>query len=421
MKKLFCVVLLAGLVLGLGMRAAAAELTLDENALISGMDCSWYQGYTPEIRSNAMTICLPLRGEDWAGDITVSLALEDPHVFLLSSQPLEVTVTPREGLYSVKLTLYLQRSRRNGDYPAVITIRGADNAGREKTQTMPYTIRIRDGYASHETLEPVIRDVQAQLDVGSSGSLRFTLTNPTSTIALSEGKLTVTEQTGAVLMAGASRLDIPELLPGQSIQVTVPMTVQADAPVRVHTLGLKLDYQALGKQASWEQQLALPVTQAIRLEQGGAELPSAIAGELGTLSLPLMNLGRGELRNVMAKLQVPGVVDGQSVLVGALPPGDTGLAKVTFTPPLDAAGIHPGTVTISCEDAYGNPFSRELEVCLTVEAPLPPAEELLPEEPEGPNLWTVVLILLCILLLAALIIQGVLLTGRLHRLEEERL
>ena len=97
----------------------------------------------------------------------------------------------------------------------------------------------------------------------------------------------------------------------------------------------------------------MPVTQAIRLEQGGVQLPVAIAGELGNMTLPLMNMGKGELQNVLVKLEMDGVLDAQSVLVGTMAAGETKQAKLTFTPRLDSVGTHSGTVTVTCEDAYG--------------------------------------------------------------------
>ena len=59
----------------------------------------------------------------------------------------------------MKLSLALERYRRNGDFPATITIKGTNENGKEIVETMPYVIRIRDGYGSHETMEPVITDV----------------------------------------------------------------------------------------------------------------------------------------------------------------------------------------------------------------------------------------------------------------------
>ena len=408
MRKLICILIA---VLIFAAHVCAAEV--DQYATISGIGKSWYQGYEPTVKNNTMTIYLPIK-TDLEGPITVSIALTDPNVYLLSAQPKSVTVSEKDGIYPVKLTLTLQKDRRNGDYPAVITLKSG-----EKTETLPYTIRIRDGRGSHEALSPVISDVTGNLDVGGTGSVSMTITNPTSTLSLTDGVLTITDPTGEVLMTDSDRFPIPEVLPGEAITVTVPMTVLGNAAIRVHTLNLKLSYEVCGTEKTWEEAFTVPVTQAIRLEHGDAQLPPAIAGELGNLTLPLMNMGKGELNNVLVKLETP-AANAQSVLVGTIAPGETKQAQLSFTAFADHVGTHSGTLTISCEDAYGNLFEETMEVTLTVDEPLPEITEEVPEK-EKSNPATILLGILCVLLIAGLITQHMILTGKIHKLEEERL
>ena len=421
MRKTICIFLTMLLVLSMSVTAFAAEFEIDQHSTIDGMSRSWYQGYAPSISYHKMTICLPIRAESCPGDITVSLALDDSNVFVLSGEPNEVTVSPKNGIYPVKLVLPLEQYRRNGDYPATITIKGIDGNGKEIVETMPYIIRIRDGYGSHESMEPVITDVVGSLDVGTAGSLSLTITNPTTTQSIMDSEITVTDSTGEILMTGSNRFSVPEILPGKSEVVTIPMTVKGNASISPHTLEVKFSYKVLGKDAEWKETFTVPVTQSIRLEQGGVQLPTAIAGELGNMTLPLMNMGKGELRNVLVKLEADGVLDAQSVLVGTMAAGETKQAKLTFTPKLDSVGTHSGTVTITCEDAYGNTFSQTLEVTLTVDEPIPEAELEPEEEKEKMSAGTIVLIILCVALAAGLVAQGTILTKKIHTLEEERL
>ena len=409
------------LVLSMSVTTLAAEFEIDQHAEIDGMSRSWYQGYEPTISYHTMTLCLPIRAEGYTGDITVSIALDDPDVFLLTSEPKTVTVSPEDGIYPVKLSLALERYRRNGDYPATITIKGTDGNGKEIVETIPYVIRIRDGYGSHETMEPMISDVTPDLNVGSEGSLSLTITNPTTTQSIMDGEITVTDSSGEILMSGSNRFVIPEILPGKSETVTIPMTVKGNAAISQHTLEVKLSYSCLGKAAEWKESFTVPVTQAIRLEQGGVQLPTAIAGELGNMTLPLMNMGKGELRNVLVKLEMEGVLDAQSVLVGTMAAGESKQAKLTFIPKLDSVGTHSGTVTITCEDAYGNAFTQTLDVSLTVDEPIPEVDLQKEEEKEKVSTGTIVLIILCVVLAVGLVVQGVILTKKIHKLEEERL
>ena len=421
MRKTICIFLTMLLVLSMSATAFAAEFEIDQHSTIDGMSRSWYQGYAPSISYHKMTLCLPIRAESCVGEITVSLALDDPNVFVLSGEPKEVTVSPKDGIYPVKLPLALECYRRNGDFPATITIKGIDEAGKEILETIPYVIRIRDGYGSHESMEPMISDVIGDLNVGSDGSLSLTITNPTTTQSIMDGEITVTDSSGEILMSGSNRFSVPEILPGKSETVSIPMTVKGNAAISQHTLEVKLSYSCLGKSAEWTESFTVPVTQVIRLEQGGVQLPTAIAGELGNMTLPLMNMGKGELRNVLVKLEADGVLDAQSVLVGTMAAGESKQAKLTYTPKLDSVGTHSGTVTITCEDAYGNTFSQTLDVTLTVDEPIPEAELEPEEEKEKMSTGTIVLIILCVALVAGLVVQGTILTKKIHTLEEERL
>ena len=421
MKRVTCFLLTMLLVLSMSVTTLAAEFEIDQHAEIDGMSRSWYQGYEPTISYHTMTLCLPIRAEGYTGDITVSIALDDPDVFLLTSEPKTVTVSPEDGIYPVKLSLALERYRRNGDFPATITIKGTNENGKEIVETMPYVIRIRDGYGSHETMEPMISDVTPDLNVGSDGSLTLTITNPTTTQSIMDGVITVTDASGEMLMSGSNRVQVNEILPGKFETVTIPMIVKGNASISQHTVEVKFSYKVLDKDTEWKETFTVPVTQAIRLEQGGVLLPTAIAGELSNMTLPLMNMGKGELQNVLVKLEMDGVLDAQSVLVGTMAAGETKQAKLTFTPKLDSVGTHSGTVTITCEDAYGNTFTQTLAVNLTVDEPIPEVELQQVEEKEKMSTGTIVLIVICVLLAAGLVVQGTILTKKIHKLEEERL
>ena len=255
--------------------------------------------------------------------------------------------------------------------------------------------------------------------MGTNGSHNLTITNPTSTLSLMDGVLTITDSAGEVVMTGSDRFLIPEILPGEAVTVSVPMTVLGNAAIRVHTLNLKLSYEVCGTEKTWEEAFTVPVTQAIRLEHGEVQLPPAIAGELGNLTLPLMNMGKGELSNVLVKLEAS-AANSQSVLVGSIAPGESKQAQLTFTAFADHVGTHSGTVTVLCEDAYGNTYEERMEVTLTVEEPLPELTEELPEEEKIAPV-AVFLAILTVLLIAGLIAQHLLLTAKIHKLEEDRL
>ena len=368
-----------------------------------------------------LTICLPVRSETTAGKITASLTLDNPDLLLFRGQPGTVTVSARNGMYPVKITVPLSQSRRNGDYPAKILITGKNENGAAISETIPYVLRIRDGQENPETVCPEIT-ASGELTVGQECILRLTVSNPTTALSMTDCVLTVTDAAGDVLMSGSNRLSFGEVLPGTNADVEVPVTVKGKAAVELHSLSLKLTYQVLGEEKTWEETIAYPVTQEIRLEQGEITMPSStIQGELTTLSVPLMNMGKGDICNAMVSLEIPELIQRQSVLVGTIEPGATGQAKLSFTPPKDALGDFSGRVTFSCEDAYGNGEQWEVPVDITVEAAKPMEAGKTQEKKETPAWLLPGVCVLCVLLLVGMLVQGSLLRSKLHKLEEERL
>lgn len=423
MKKMIHFLIAAAILSVLCIPVFADAFSLDEKAVMNGMDGrSWYQGYQPASQYGNYTICLPLRSDTAEGNIEVSLTLNDPDLYLFSRQPGTITVAPRNGIYPISITVPLVQNRRNGDYPASITINGQTAAGDPITQTIPHIIRIRDGYASSESLNPTIT-ASGSLQVGQNGTFLLTICNPTKTLSMTDCALSLSDASDEVLMIGPDIIALPEILPGETVTAKVPVTVKGNAAVEIHSFDVKLSYQVLGQTASWEQKISYPVTQEIRLEHGAISLPTtAIQGELTTLSVPLMNLGKGDICNAMVSLEFPWMTQRQSVLVGTIEPGATSQAKLTFAPSKDAIGNYSGTITISCEDRYGNTQERQIPADITIEAAKPHTEETSSEPVIRTPEWLLPAVsVLCVLLLAGIVLQGIVLRGKLHKLEEERL
>lgn len=423
MRKLRLILPLAALIFVLSCTAAAADFELDDKAVLYGMDGrSWYQGYTPSVQYSNFSICLPLRSEKASGEITASIVLDDPDLLLFRSQPGTIRISQKDGLYPVVLNIPLSQNRRNGDYAAKTLICGQTENGEPVTEVFPYVIRIRDGYSNPVALMPKI-EISGDLNVGEDCILNLTIQNPTKSLSMTDCELTLTDASGEILMSGSNRMALPEILPGQTTEASVPVTVKGNAAVEPHSLSLKLTYQVLGEDKTWEETITYPVSQEIRLEQGGITMPSsAIQGELTTLSVPLMNMGKGDICNAMVSLEFPELIPHQSVLVGTIEPGATGQAKLTFTPAKDALGDYSGMVTISCEDPYGNSQQRQIPVEITIEAAKPTEDGKTEEQKAASPGWLLPAVsILCVLLLAGILLQGMLLRAKLHRLEEDRL
>ena len=398
--------------------------TIDQRRVLQGMNRSWLQGYVPTVSGNKLSLVLPVLSDQAEGSIETELVMPDEAISPFKPQSMSVkTQRGESGLWAVRLNLELYADRRNGDYPCVIRITGQTQSGSFLKTEIPYTLRVRDGLPTQEALRVAIRDVDADLNVGEDGCIRAVLRNPCQTVAYEQPVLHITDPTGDIIPREVDVKYLPDLGPGESVQVEYPVAVLGKASVARHSLKFDLSWTALGQTVSQTESYMVPVRQEIRLEQGGLKMASStVAGDAVTLSLPLMNMGKADVVNVLATVSLPGITERQAVLVGTIAPGETRQAQITLHPGKDLSGDFTGSLTIEGTDNDGNPVSFSQPIQLTVERPLPAAAADSPaEEKEKPPLLLYGLGGGCGALLLSLILQGALLRRKIHHLEEEKL
>lgn len=402
-----------------------ADFEIDQRKVLQGMNRSWLQGYEPRISNNVLSLALPILSDQTEGQIETELVMPNEAVSPFKPQSMSVkTQRGESGLYAVRLNLAMYADRRNGDYPCVIRITGHAKSGKLLMSEIPYTLRVRDGLPTNETLRMAIHDVETDLNVGEDGCIRAVLRNPCQTVAYEQPVLHITDPTGDIIPREVDVLYLPDLAPGESVQVEYPVAVLGKASVARHSLKFDLSWTALGQNVSQTESYTAPVRQEIRLEQGGLKMASSmVAGDSFTISLPLMNMGRADIVNVLATVSLPGITERQAVLVGTIAPGETRQAQITLTTGKDVSGDFQGTLTVEGEDNDGNPVSFSLPVSLTVEKPVSQTattgETTLKDEKTP--LLVYGLAGGCGLFFAAFLLQGILLRRKIRRLEEEKL
>lgn len=426
-SKYFIAVLLTVLFLVpiFGAQAEDAPFTIDQDRILNGMNRSWLQGYEPSIYQNKWTLVLPILSEPAYGYIQTELIMADETLSPFKPQTMSVkTQRSESGIYAVRLPLELYADRNNGDYACTIRITGKTKFGDALSMEMPYTVRIRDGQPSREVMRVQITDVITNLRVGEDGTVTATLTNPCKTVTFEQPVLRISDSSREIIPQGADVLYLDDLTPGESRTVIFPMTVKPGAAVSHHILDFSLSWISLGKTVTQEESYTVPVTQEMRLENGGLKMAdSVIAGDSLTITLPLMNMGRADLINVLATVSLPGVTDKQSVLVGTITPGETRNAQITITPGKHVVGDFTGTITVEATDHDGNPTSFSLPLSLSVDAPViaTVADTTIAKEKEEPPYLTYGLAGGCGLLLLICIVQGIVLRRKIRKLEEDRL
>ena len=405
---------------------AEGSIALNETVVFGDMSCSWTQGYEPSISGNTLTVLLPLNATGISGSIKVELYADNASISPLKTQGVYTTAYRNEGgSYNATLKANLVKGRINGDYPCTLVFTAKDSTGNTVRGEHHFVLHIRDGRNPEETIRPVISDVKADFRVGEDCTLTAVFTNPSQYANLTGLTLRVTDASGDILPAGTDVILLPDMTAGAAQTISVPLKVKTNASISLHTLKFDLSWTSLDAAGTWSESFTLPVNQEIRLEHGGVQLATTILqSEMATLTVPVMNMGRSELSNVMATLSLPGITERQSVLVGTLAPGETKSAKITFIPGTDDLGLHQGTLTITGEDAYGNTASMTVQVETTVEEPvvITVNSEGMPEKEAQTSLWLVIALgASCGVLLLICIIQGAVLRKRIRKLEEERL
>ena len=426
-SKYFISVLLTVLFLVPIFHADAEEkpFLIDEDRVLNSMNRSWMQGYEPSIAQNRLTLVLPILSEEASGYIQTEIIMADAALSPFKPQTMSVkTQRSESGIYAVRLSLELYADRTNGDYACTIRITGKTKSGESLSMEMPYTIRIRDGQPSREVMRVQITDVVTDLKVGEDGSVTATLTNPCKTVTFEQPVIRISDSSREVIPQGADVLYLDDLKPGEIRTVTFPMSVKPSAAVSHHILDFNLNWYSFGQNITQTESYTVPVTQEMRLENGGLKMAdSVIAGDSLTITLPLMNMGRADLINVLAAVSLPGVTDKQSVLVGTITPGETRNAQITLTPEKHVVGEFAGTITVEATDHDGNPTSFSLPLSLSVDAPVidTVVDTTIAKEKEEPPYLTYGLTGGCGVLLLICIVQGIVLRRKIRKLEEDRL
>ena len=155
-----------------------------------------------------------------------------------------------------------------------------------------------------------------------------------------------------------------------------------------------------GKEVSGTTTISVPVSQPNRFEVGQLELSSdtIYVGDTGSVSLTYVNKGKNPVSNLEARLTGTNLGAGSYQYLGNLNAGTEGSVDFDITP--DAAGAVSGIITLSYEDASGNPQTVSKDFSVSAEEMSmddfydPSMDDVQPEQ-TGMPVWAWVLIGVC--------------------------
>ena len=169
-----------------------------------------------------------------------------------------------------------------------------------------------------------------------------------------------------------------------------------------------------GKAVTGTTAISVPVSQPDRFEVGQLEVSDTLyLGDTGTVSLSYVNKGKNPVSNLEARLTGTNVGAGGYQYLGNLNAGTEGSVDFDLIP--DAAGPVSGTITLSYEDAAGEPRTVTKDFSTTAEEMAmdpgmmdPGMMEDIPAEQPGMPVWGWVLIAVCGAVVVAVIVTAVL-------------
>ena len=169
-----------------------------------------------------------------------------------------------------------------------------------------------------------------------------------------------------------------------------------------------------GKAVTGTTAISVPISQPDRFEVGQLEVSDTLyLGDTGTVSLSYVNKGKNPVSNLEARLTGTNVGAGGYQYLGNLNAGTEGSVDFDLIP--DAAGVVSGTITLSYEDAAGEPRTVTKDFSTTAEEMAmdpgmmdPGMMEDIPAEQPGMPVWGWVLIAVCGAVVIAVIATAVL-------------
>ena len=238
MKKILSILLLAVLIAAM-IPSALAENTdafiIDERAVFNDMSRSYLQGYEPVISWDRLTMVIPIRSEKAVGSIQAELIVANEDISPFKPQSMSArTQRVEDGLWAARFNLNLFSDRTNGDYPCTVRISGADADGRELTTDLPTVIHIRDGQTNTEPAQISISENTSSLNVGEDGVIAVKLTNASRSIGFENLSLTLSDPSGDILPKELDTVVLGDLMPGESLDLSFPVTVLSSAKVTPH-------------------------------------------------------------------------------------------------------------------------------------------------------------------------------------------
>lgn len=416
--------------------SADAVLDIDDEHVYSGMDRAYEDGYEPVVTEENVSIVLPLCAKEEISFSSVKAVPEVPagaaNPFVIRNYQKTIRLTKEfvkgsteeQEVFLVKFVFLLKENRVNGEYPVNIAVSYVNNGSRI-SQTFKIYVRITDGKTELEqedhdmtrpeqidnlqqpepeqadtvwaeqgqqseedaeekpTSEPKviiekIIDMPEKIESGSEADFIVVLKNTNKKKYVQNMTVTVNcEEAGISLLADSNVFYFEKLGCQAILELPLKFKVEEKTVAGKYPVTLEISYDnpdavsltSVGK-------IELDVSQKLDVGLEVGDIAESVnAGDVMTIPIQVINMGRGSIYNVRCQIEMAGLTASTSLFLGNVDAGNAAggelnvFAGMVF-PEADTEeqryGYTSGSVMLIYEDENGTEYQMEQEISTTV-------------------------------------------------------
>lgn len=240
------------------------------------------------------------------------------------------------------------------------------------------------------------------VEAGENFTLNMNFSNTSTTYDLENIVMKITITDGFSITNASNSYYLTDLKAGQTQSHTITLQALASAKAQAYPISIDFSYQYvandLRKSATSSESISIPITQSDRFSIDEIQVPAMVwEGEDVSISLGMINKGKGEIYNVTAELRGEGISNsGERQFVGNVASGTETSADFYVNP--SQSGDISGQVVITYEDsnAKTKEIVRPFTLSITPNEPYDPGYDpggydpsINPGEPEKTSIFTV--------------------------------
>lgn len=220
-------------------------------------------------------------------------------------------------------------------------------------------------------------------------TLEIVIRNYSKTKAISNIKLSLTEDSGDIKAKGTGSKYLNRINADSSYTWSVPLVVSKTASTGEHKLMLNVEYEdKYYSSYSASDVISINVKQPVKLDYDAVMLPVKVTqGNTETVSPVLMNTGKSLIRNCKITYAVDGLESGSALFIGEIPAGESASGSANLRVSTEKLGNVSGTVTIAYEDEFGESYSMNADVSTIIEEKIEIPEKTEKVEEKKNALW----------------------------------